>query len=85
MGVADREVLDAAVAVVDQAGDVVAGALAGPDPHLQGVEGEVGAQRLGQLPADDPAGEHVEDERRVDPAGERADVGDVSDPQLEWL
>lgn len=32
--------------------------------------------------ADDAAGEHVGDERGVDPAGEGADVGDVRDPEL---
>ena len=59
-----------------------AGVLAGPQPHLEGVEGQVGAQALRQLPADDAAGEHVDDERGVDPAGEGAAVGDVGDPQL---
>ena len=68
--------------MVGQAGQVATFALAGPDAHLQGVQGEVGAQGLGQLPAHHAAGEHVDHERRVDPAGEGAAVGDVSDPQL---
>jgi hypothetical protein len=33
------------------------------------------------LPADDHAGEHVDDERHVHPAGVRLDVGQVRDPQ----
>ena len=67
---------------MDQAGDVLAGPLPRPQPHVQGVQGQVGAQAGGHLPADDHAGEHVEDERGVDPAGVRADVGQVGDPEL---
>ena len=67
---------------MDQAGDVVAGPASGPKPHLQGVQGEVGAQRRGHLPADDHPAEHVEDERDVGPARVRPDVGQVRDPQL---
>src|SRR5665647_1845701 len=74
--------LNSLVAVMGQPGDVTPLALAGPDAHLQGVQREVGAQRGGQLPADHPPGEHVDHERGVDPSGERAAVGDVSDPQL---
>ncbi len=57
---------------------------AGPCPqaHVEGVEREVGAQRGGQLPAHDAAAEDVDDKGGVDPAGEGAAVGDVSDPQL---
>lgn len=67
--------------VVDQLGQVAARAAAGPDAHFEGVEGEVGVQARGQLPAHDPAGEHVDHEHRVDPAGEGSDVGDVLDPE----
>src|SRR5699024_1761597 len=82
LGVADGDVLDALVAVVREPGDVVAGVLAGPDPHLQRVQSEVGPQRFRQLPADHAAGEHIDDERGIDPARERAAVRDVRDPQL---
>src|SRR5664280_2694986 len=81
LGVADGDVLHAAIGVVHQRGDVVAVASAGPKAHLQGVEREVGAQRGGGLPADDAPAEHVEDERAVHPAGEGADVGQVGHPQ----
>jgi len=79
--VADAEVLDAAVAVVHHARDVMSVALTVPHGHLQGVECEVRAQRLGGLPAHDHPGEHVDHERDVDPPGVGAHVGDVGDPQ----
>jgi hypothetical protein len=67
---------------MNQAVDVLAGVRAGPDAHLQGVEGPIGAQAARQLPADDAAGVDVDDEGGVDPAGEGAAVGDVGNPQL---
>lgn len=82
LGVANREIVNALVAVVGQARQIVAGALAGPDARLQRVQRKIGAQRLRDLPAHDPAGEHVDDKRRVDPAGEGPAVGDVSHPLL---
>jgi hypothetical protein len=57
----------AAVAVMDEAVEAVAAAPV-VDGHLQGVDGQVGAQRAGGLPPDDRAGEHVDDERHVHPA-----------------
>ncbi len=74
--------LHALIRVMDQPAEVPAGPPAGPDAHLQRVEGKVGAQRAGQLPADHPAGVNVDDEGGVDPAGERPAVGDVGDPEL---
>ena len=38
-------------------------------------------KRLGDLPADHHAGEHVDDEGGVDPAGVRLDVGQVGHPE----
>ena len=67
---------------MDQAGDIVAGPLSGPQPHVEGIQGKVGAQRRGHLPAHDHPAEDVEDERDVGPAGVGADVGQVRDPQL---
>ncbi len=58
--VADRDVLHAAVAVVDES---VAVNGSGPERLLQRVEGEVAAQRTRRPPADDAAREHVDDER----------------------
>lgn len=45
IGVGDREVLDSAVGVVDDACDVLLLAVALPERVLEGVEGEVAAQR----------------------------------------
>jgi len=50
--------------------------------HLERVDDEVGPQVVGELPADDHPGVHVEDERDVQPALPRRDVGDVGEPQL---
>jgi hypothetical protein len=55
--------------------EALAGALALPEGHLEGVQGEVGTQVAGRLPADDEARVDVEDERHVDEAGPGTDVG----------
>jgi hypothetical protein len=47
--------LPAAVGVMNHPVDGLAGMRAGPDAHLQGVEGQVGAQAARQLPAHDAA------------------------------
>lgn len=72
----------AAIAVVGQPGGVAAVAAPHPRAHFERVQRQVGAPARGQLPADDAATEHVDHECAVHPAGERADVGDVGDPQL---
>lgn len=82
LGVADGSILDSAVAVMDQTTQVGSGAAAGPQGHVEGIQGKIGAQRGGDLPAQHDPGEHVQDERDVDPAGVGADVGQVSHPQL---
>jgi hypothetical protein len=56
-------------------------ALAPPEGHLEGIEGEVGAQMRGGLPADDEAAVGVEDERYVDEARPGAHVGEVGEPE----
>jgi hypothetical protein len=71
--------LHTTVGVVDES--VEADVAAVPDRHLQGVQGEVGAQRTGGLPADDESAEHVDDERDVHPPGVGLDVGEIGDPQ----
>lgn len=67
---------------MDQAGDVLAGPLPGPQTHVEGIQGEVGAQAGRHLPADDHPGEDVQDERHVGPPGVRPDVGQIRDPEL---
>jgi hypothetical protein len=60
--------LGSAVAVMGQTDDVLLGPLPGPQPHVEGVQGEVGAQAGGHLPADQHPGEHVDHQRRIRPA-----------------
>jgi hypothetical protein len=81
-GVADRKVLHAAVGVVHQTGVVVLFAAALPPAVLEGVQGQVGAQQVGDPPADDASGVEVEHERDVAEAVPGSDVGDVGDPTL---
>ncbi len=68
--------------MVDQAGDVLAGALTAPQAHVEGIERQIGAQRCGCLPAHDHPAEDVQDERHVGPARVCADVGQIGHPQL---
>jgi hypothetical protein len=56
--------------------------LATPDGHLQGVQGQVGAERPGGLPADQVAAEGVDDQGHIDKAGPGRHIGQISDPQL---
>ncbi len=73
----------AGVAVVHEPAAVVEVAeVASGDGHLEGVEDEVGAEVIGDLPADDRPRVHVEDERHIQPARPRRHVRDVGDPQL---
>jgi hypothetical protein len=77
-GALDRAVLHAAVAGVDQS----------VTPHrapvvqrlLEGVEDEAGTGRRGDTPADDSAGESINDEGRVDEASPGCDIGELGDP-----
>ena len=46
--------------MLDQLGEVTAIPVALPDRLLEGVEGQVGAQRAAGLPADDRPREHVD-------------------------
>ncbi len=80
LGVAQCEVFDALVRVVDQPLRITVLTLPGPQAHLQGVQGEVAAQACRQLPAHDASAEHVDDERGV-ALCEGAAVGDVGDAQ----
>ena len=80
LAVADRDVLRAAVAVMDQG--VVALGLPGVQRLLQRVEHEVGVHRTAHPPADDAPGEHVDDEGHVQPALPGRDVGEVRHPEL---
>ena len=56
--------------------------LAAPDGHLQGVQGQVGAQRPRGLPADQEATEGVDDQGHVHKARPGRDIGQIRHPQL---
>jgi len=64
-----------------QLGQVPAGPAAGPDPPIQRVQSKISVEACRELPADDASGEHVDDERRINPSGERSDRGDVGNPK----
>ena len=61
--------------VVHQARQVSTGSFPLPDGHLKGVQGQVGVQARGGLPAHDSPREDIGDEGDVDPPGERTHVG----------
>ena len=67
--------------VVHQARQVSTGSFPLPDGHLKGVQGQVGVQARGGLPAHDSPRVHVGHESHIDPSGEGAYIGDVGDPQ----
>jgi hypothetical protein len=71
-GVAHRQVLRAAITVVNQIADPVAAA--GVDRLLERIEHEIGAQRRRHASADNAAGKDVDDERDVDEAAPRRDI-----------
>jgi len=52
-----------------------------PHGHLQSVDGQIGPQAVGDLPAHHQATEHVDDERGVDPAAMGLHIGQVGHPQ----
>ncbi len=79
LGVADRDVLHAAVAVVDEAAALHGAAVV--QRLLQGIEDEAGMGRARYPPADDAPGEGVDDEGDVDEALPGRDVGEVRHPQ----
>jgi hypothetical protein len=79
LGVLDRDVLAAAVAVVDEAA-----AMDGPpimESLLQGIEHEAGMGRPADPPANDIAGVDVDHEGDIDEPRPGRDVSEVRDPQ----
>jgi hypothetical protein len=50
------------------------------DRHFQRIEGQLSAQRIRNLPANDQAGEQIKNKRGIRKAAQRLDVSDVSDP-----
>ena len=80
VGIAHRQVLRAAVAVMHQVTHLRAAALV--NGLFERIEDEVGAQRGRDTPADDATRKDVDDERDVDEAAPGRDVREVRDPEL---
>src|SRR6266550_4704666 len=78
LGVPDRQILGAAIAVMHDALD----SGARPDRLRQRIEHQLSAHRARYAPADDPASEHVNHERHVHESGPGRDGGEVRDPKL---
>ena len=74
-GVADRQVLGPAVAVVDQPHALAGVAIM--HRLLQGIEHESGMRRSADPPADDLAGIGVDDESHIDKRLPGGDAGEV--------
>ena len=67
---------------MDQAVEHMARTRPVPHCHLEGIDGEVRAQGLGDLPTDDHAREDVDDESGVETAAMGFHVGEVGNPEL---
>src|SRR6185312_656519 len=80
LGVADREILDAAIAVMHEPRFAIANALA--NGLLERIQRQVAPQGARDAPADDPPGKDVDDERDIDEAAPRGDVGEIRHPEL---
>ena len=80
VGVSDRQVLAASITVMDQF--VSLGRHPLTDGLVQGIQDETGCHRGRDTPANDLAGENVDDEGHVDHALPARDIGEVADPKL---
>lgn len=78
-GVLDRQILAAAIAVMDQAAAVDGATVM--DRLLQGVEYEGGVGRPTDTSAHDVAGVDVDYEGHIDEARPGRDVGEIRDPE----
>ena len=74
----DRTVLAATIRVMDQPG----GRTAHGKGFAQGGKSQIAVQPVAGGPADDPAGEQVDDDGKVQPAFAGPDIGDVGAPLL---
>ena len=78
--VAHRQVLRAAVAVMDELGEAVPTAVI--NRLFQGIQDEIGAQRRRDPPADDVPSEDIDDEGDVHEAPPGRHVGEIGHPEL---
>src|SRR5437879_9942791 len=70
--------LHAAITVMDE--PLIASKWAIVERLLKRIERQIAAQRTGYAPANDPPGEHVDDERHVGEASPGRDIRQVRDP-----
>ena len=54
------------------------------DRHVEGFENEFGATVACHCPTNDASAEYVENDRQMQEAGPRRNVGDIRDPQVVW-
>ncbi len=78
LAVADRDVLAASVAVMNQAG--LSNRPAILESLLQGIQDKVCMGGAGDPPSDDPPGEGVDHEGHVDKASPGGDIGEIRNP-----
>ena len=79
LGVADRDVLQAAVRVMNE--PTVPDGTARVESLLQGIQHEAGMSGARDPPADGSTGEDIDDEGYVDEAGPGRHVGEIRHPQ----
>ena len=78
LGVADRDVLNAPIAMVNEPAAYRPPIMEGLH---QGVEHKVGVGHPGHFPADDPAGESIDDKGDINEPAPGRDIGKVGNPQ----
>lgn len=69
LGVANRTIVHSTIGIVCQARDALASSSTVPEPHLKGIQDQIGSKRGRYLPADNQTAEDINDERGVDPPG----------------
>ena len=72
---------NAPITVMDQAVEELAGKGPIPDGHLQGVDSQVRSQAVGDRPAHDHPGVHVENQRGLHPAAVRFHIRQIGNPE----
>ena len=82
LGVFDRNILGAAIAMMDEA--AAAGRPSVMKRLFEGVQDKVRMRCPAGPPTDDPPGVCVDDEGDIDEAGPGRDIGKIREPQTVW-
>ena len=80
-GVLNRRVLRSRVRAMDQPSEFITDVFTVPDRHLESVQSRLGGHLTSGAPTNDPAGEHVLDERCERHRGPGRNVGEVDHPE----